>query len=128
MGLLSFLNPLEKITDALTRAYAIRESAKNSSERIRAEVTISELELKRDVVISASINDPWWSPRSIMGWCVAIFVFRIVVWDTVFQLGVTPNPGDLVTWVVVTVIGFYFVSRSAETIASVFASRIGGRK
>lgn len=128
MGFLSFLNPLKQITEAITRAYTIREQARTDKDRIAADVTIRELEAKRDVVIAASINDRWWSPRSIMGWCVATFVFKIVVWDTVLQWGVTPYPGEMVSWVVVTIIGFYFVSRSAETITSMFASRIGGRK
>lgn len=128
MGLLSFLNPLSQITDALTRAYTVREQARNDKDRIAADVVIRELEAKRDVVIAASVNDRWWSPRSIMGWCVAAFVFKIVVWDTVLQWGVTPYPGEMVTWVVITIVGFYFVSRSAETITAMFASRIGGRK
>jgi hypothetical protein len=121
MGLLSFLNPLQHITDALTKAYAVREGARNSSERIKAEVQINELEMKRDVILSATVNDRWWSPRSIMGYSVAAFVFKIVVWDSVLQFGVTPYPGEMVTWIIVTIIGFYFVSRSAETIAGSIA-------
>ncbi len=122
MGLLNFLNPLSAVTDALSRAYIARQQAKNDKERIDADVTISNLEAKRDVVIAAAVNDRFWSPRNIMGWSVAAFVFKLIVWDTVLQLGVTPYPGEMVTWIVVTIIGFYFVSRSAETISNSIAA------
>lgn len=127
MGLLSWLNPLENITNALTKAYAIRESAKNDRERLAAEVEIENLQSKRDVVIAASINDSWWSPRNLMGWAVAIYVLKIIVWDSVLGWGVTPYPGEQVTFIVTTVIGFYFVSKGAETIANTIAAGLARR-
>ena len=120
MGLLDWLNPLQSITGALTKAYEAKLAAGNDNDRIAAEVEIENLKARRDVVL-ASVNDPWWSPRTIMGWCVAAFVAKVVLWDTVLGLGVTPNPGEMVWWIVVTIIGFYFVSKSAETIANSIA-------
>lgn len=126
MGLLDWLNPLNGIAQSLERAYVARENAKNDKDRIAAEVEIEALRAKRDVVIAA-VSDPWWSPRTIMGWCVAAFVVKTVLWDTVLGLGVTPNPGAMVWWIVVTVIGFYFVSKSAEGIANVIAGTLRRR-
>lgn len=121
MWLLNLINPLKGITDALSSAYEKRLAAQNNTERIEADKEIAWLEARRDALV-ASVSDPWWSPRTIMGWCVALYVAKIVVWDTIFQLGVTPYPGEQVTWIVVTIIGFYFVSRSAETIANSISS------
>lgn len=120
MGLLDWLNPLNAITSSLERAYQAKLAAQNDTGRIAAEVEIENLRARRDVILSAA-NDKWWSPRTIMGWSAAVYVAKIVVWDTVLQFGVTPNPGEQVTWIVVTIVGFYFVSKSAEGVANVLA-------
>jgi hypothetical protein len=124
MGLLDWLNPLSAITGSLERAYQAKLAAANDTDRIAAEVEIENLKARRDVVISASLNDKWWSPRTIMGWSAALYVGKIVVWDTVLQWGVTPNPGEQVTMIVMTIVGFYFVAKGAETVANTLASVI----
>lgn len=117
MWLLDLLNPIKPITDALVRAYEAHANAGNQTDRIKAEVTIAELEARRDVVIAASANDRWWSPRTLMGWSAALYVAKIVVWDTVLGWGVTPNPGEQVTYIVMTIVAFYFVSQGVERLA-----------
>jgi hypothetical protein len=121
MAWFDFLNPLNAITGALTKAYEAKLAAANDSDRIAAEVEIKNLEARRDVVIAAAVNDKWWSPRTIMGWSAAIYVAKLVVWDTVLQLGVTPDPGEQVTLIVMTIVGFYFVAKGAETVANTIA-------
>lgn len=128
--MLGFLNPLTGITKALTSAYEKKLAAANDSQRIEAEKEIAFWEQRAEAAKGAAA-DPWFSPRTIMGWCVAIYVFKIIVWDTVLGLGVTRYPGEHVTFIVMTVIGFYFVSRGAETIATTISraiSRSGDRK
>ena len=125
--LINILNPLKGITDALTNAYARKLQADTDKTKIAADVEISNLEARRDVVMSAAVNDRWWSPRNIMGLSVAAYVFKIIVWDSVLQLGITPYPGQQVTFIVMTVIGFYFVSKSADTVANTIATAIGRR-
>lgn len=127
MGILSFLNPLSAITEALGRAYERKLAADTDAKKIAADVEIKTLEQKRDVVIAASANDRWWSTRELIGKCVFLYVFKIVVWDTVLGLGVTQNPGSQVTFIVMTVIGFYFVSKGAETIANTIGIAIAKR-
>ena len=117
--LISLINPLGQVTKYLADAYAAKSNAVTEQQRIAADERIEALKAQRDVVIAAG-NDRWWSPRNLMGWCVAAYVFRIVVWDTVLQWGVTPNPGEQVTYIVLTVIGFYFITGTAERIAGNF--------
>ena len=124
MGLLGWLNPLGAITSSLERAYQAKLAAANDTDRIAAEVEIETLKARRDVVIAASLNDKWWSPRTIMGWSAALYVGKIVVWDTVLQWGVTPDPGEQVTLIVMTIVGFYFVAKGAETVANTLAGVI----
>lgn len=117
--LLGLLNPIGEITKQLADAYAAKSNAITEQQRIAADEKIEAIKAQRDVVVSAA-GDRWWSPRVIMGWCVAIYVAKIIVWDTVLALGVTPNPGSQVTSIVLTVIGFYFVTGTAERIAANF--------
>jgi hypothetical protein len=78
---------------------------------------------RMDLAIAASQHDKFWSPRNLMGWAVAIYILKIVVWDSTFQLGSTPYPGEQVTFIVMTVVGFYFASKAAENIATIIAGR-----
>lgn len=127
MAWFDFLNPLNAITGALSKAYEAKLAAANDSDRIAAEVDIEALKARRDVILSAA-SDPWWSPRTIMGWSAAAYVVKIVVWDTVFQFGVTPDPGEQVTLIVMTVVGFYFVSKGAETVANTIAGVVARKR
>ena len=119
---------IKAIAEAIGAARKEARDAKTEQQRIAAEEHIAALEAKRDVVIAASVNDRWWSTRELIGKSVFIYVFKIIVWDTVLKLGVTPNPGDQVTFIVMTVIGFYFVSKSAEKITDTIAGSIAGRR
>ena len=62
-----------------------------------------------------------------MGWSAAAYVVKIVVYDTVLQLGVTPNPGSQVTGIVMLVIGFYFGSKAATDVAARLFAAFGRR-
>lgn len=114
MALLDFLNPLNAITDAIVRWQVAKENAKNDADRIEAEVNIAQLEAKRDVQVAATIHDKWYGPRSLIGYIVVIFLGKLFVWDTVFQLGSTPYPGSLIMETTTAVIAFYFVAEGLK--------------
>lgn len=114
MGLLSWLNPLESIARELGRAYAKKQDAKTDSARIEAETRIATLEAQRDVLIAeqGSWLTRWIRPALALP--VVVFVWKIVLWDTVLGLGVTPDPGELVRWIVVTTIGAFLLTRPLD--------------
>lgn len=126
-ALFSWLNPLKPFLSALQNAYQAKLNAQNDAERIHAEEQIAFYQRQIALAQTAAQSDRWWSPRSLMGFCVALYVAKIVVWDTVFQLGVTPNPGSQVTTIVMTVLGFYYGARAltetAGKLAQVWASK-----
>ena len=119
MALLSWLtgSVVSSFTGPLERAYQAKLNAQNDTQRLEAEKQIKFYEGQVSLA-QAAVNDPWWSPRSIMGWSAAAYVVKIVVYDTVLQLGVTPNPGAQVTGIVMLVIGFYFGSKAATDVAT----------
>lgn len=69
----------------------------------------------------------WWHPQFIIGYCVAFYVFKIVVWDSALGLGSTPDPGANVTSIVQTVIAFFFPSAAAVAGVSIIANVIRRR-
>jgi len=109
MGLLDWLNPFYTITDALVKWQTAKENAKNDGERIRAEQEIARLEAKRDVQVAATIHDKWWSPRTLIGYIIVVFLAKLFLWDSVLGWGVT-KPGTFVLDTTNTVVAFYFVS------------------
>lgn len=112
------LNPVGKIVDGLNEAYRAKLTAKNDAERIEADKQISFFEGQISLASTAAQHDKWWSTRELIGKCVMIYVFKIVVWDTVLQMGVTPDPGPQVTGIVMVTIGFYFGSKAVSDIGA----------
>jgi len=110
MAWFDFLNPLNAITDGIVKWQIAKENAKTDKDRIEAEVNIKQLEAKRDVQVASTIHDKWWSPRTLIGYVVFVFLFKIFVWDTVLGLGITPYPGILIMEITTAVIAFYFVA------------------
>lgn len=117
--LISLINPLKPVLSALENAYQAKLKAANDAERIEADKQIAFFQGQIALAQAAAQSDRWYSPRSLMGLCAALYVAKIVVYDTVLQLGVTPNPGGQVTGIVLTIIGFYFGSKTV--------SDVGGR-
>jgi hypothetical protein len=118
----SILGPLK---DGLLQAQQQYYTAQNDQQKLAAQVAMQQWQGQIDLAIQASKTDRWYSVRNLIGYCVFLYVGKIIVLDTVLQLGITPNPGIQVTWVVMTTIGFFFASKSAETIASTIAAAIG---
>lgn len=116
-----------QIAGPLNEAYRDKLKADTDEKKLDAEQRIAFFQGQIKLAVEASQNDKWWSTRELLGKCVVIYVFKIVVWDTVLRLGFTPDPGPQVTGIVMLVIGFYFGSKAATDIAakllSAFASR-----
>jgi hypothetical protein len=126
--LLSLINPLGKIVSGLNEAYRAKLAAKNDAERIEADKQIAFFEGQMSLATAAAQHDKWWSTRELIGKCALVYVFKIIVWDTVLQLGVTPDPGPQVTGIVMVVIGFYFGSKAVSDIGARLLSLVGRRK
>ncbi len=118
---------LSSLTGSLERAYKAKLDAKNDADRLEAEKQIMFFQGQIELAQTA-VNDPWYSPRTLMGYAAAAYVVKIVFYDTVLGLGVTPNPGEQVTAIVLTIIGFYFGSKALGDVAGRIASAIRGRK
>lgn len=117
-----------KLLVSLADAYKAKQNAKTEQERIDAEKQITFFQGQIDLAQTAAEHDKWWSPRTLMGYAASAYVVKIVVYDTVLGLGVTPNPGEQVTAIVLTIIGFYFGSKALGDVAGRIASAIRSRR
>jgi hypothetical protein len=114
---------LSTLTGSLNQAYKDRLNAKNDAERIEADKQIAFFQGQINLATVAAQNDKWWSTRELIGKCALIYVFKIVVFDTVLGLGTTPDPGPQVTGIVMLVLGFYFGGKAVMDIAGKLLGR-----
>ena len=116
--ILSLVNPLKMIGEQLNKAYELKLLAMNDKERIAAEKAISQLEAQRDILIAEQKHwmTRWIRPAFALP--IVIYVWKLVVWDTVLGWGVTPHPGQFIEWLVLVVVGAYFIGRPLEKFSS----------
>lgn len=117
-----------QLTGPLERAWQAKLAADTDANKLEAEQQIAFFKGQIELATAAASSDRWWSVRSLMGYCALAYVAKIVVWDSVLQLGITPNPGPQVTGIVMTVIGFYFGSKAATDIAGKFLAAMVQRR
>ena len=120
MGLLSLLkllfDPIGKITEALSEAYQKKLDAANEKERIEADIEIKTLELQRDVLVKElQYRRTAWM-RPVLFVPVAVFWWKLVIWDIVLKLGTTDMPNEYVWWFVTTIPAALFLTRPIEKV------------
>uniref|UniRef100_A0A6H1ZBA1 Holin n=1 Tax=viral metagenome TaxID=1070528 RepID=A0A6H1ZBA1_9ZZZZ len=115
---------ISSIGEQINRWQEVKAKAANDHERLEADKMISFYKGQIELNQIAAQHDKWWSPRTLMAWTAAAYVIKTVGYDTVLQLGVTPDPGPEVKGIVWTIIGFYFGARALTDAAGrIFASR-----
>jgi hypothetical protein len=118
------------IIGAAINAYKAKLAAGNESERLAADLAAKELmletharELSTQVLISE--QGRWYTalPRPLFAYAIVIYVWKVVVWDKVFGLGITdPLTGAVGDWAGLIMVA-YFGGRSVEKIAQIFKRR-----
>ena len=107
-----------QIAAPLNEAYRNKLTADTDAKKLAAEQAIAFFEGQMKLAVQAAQSDKWWSTRELIGKCALIYVFKIIVWDTVLKLGITLDPGPQVSGIVMVVIGFYFGSKALGDIAA----------
>jgi hypothetical protein len=115
---------------AAVDAYRAKLASDNTSEKIAADLKARELALDqraRELATQIAIAEQgrWYTalPRPLFALAFIIYVWKVVVWDTVLGLGTTnPLSGQVAQWAMI-VLTAYFGGRSLEKVA-----RILGRK
>jgi hypothetical protein len=122
MTLLSFIGG--PIIKGLIDAYQARLKAGNTSEKIAADLAAGEIAaqtIETQAITQyrvAEIGHPW-EPDKLMGYFVAIYFGKLLIWDKVLGLGSTDGLQGFAATTANLVVSFYFVKRGFENVARI---------
>lgn len=114
--MMGWLNPLGLIADELVTAYEAKQKALTDEARLRADVLINQLEARQSVLIAeqGSWLTKWIRPALALP--IVVYFWKIIIWDKVLKMGVTDPIGETGEYLMVAVVGAYFVTRPFEKI------------
>lgn len=105
---------IQDLSDDLKEAYRIRKEAETDAAKLEADLTINQLILRQQLLLQEQKR--WLTAwvRPALAFPVVVYVWKLIIYDTVLQMGVTPDPGETINWIVITIIGAYMLTRPFE--------------
>lgn len=105
-------------------AYRLKLAAGQSREKIIGDIALRELDLQiRETELQTTLRihqlGRWYEPEKLMGYCVALYFAKLLIWDKIFNLGITE---PLAGWTADTanlIVMFYFGKRGIENVAKI---------
>ena len=130
IGLLTLVLPLlpgfllNFLHDKLSTDASVATNRDNlaTQERLaRTKAEVDRRNAQRDVLVAEQQH--WFTalPRALLGYIVAFYIAKLVIWDKVFGLGATDNLSDDLWEVFKVIIGGYFL----DGVATRISRRIG---
>lgn len=122
MTLLSFIGG--PVVSGLINAYKAKLAAGNTSEKIASDTASAEIAAQTaetNAITQYRIAEigHWYEPDKIMGYVVAFYFAKLLIYDKCFGWGTTD---PLLGWsgtVATTIVGFYFTKRGFENVARI---------
>jgi len=122
LSIISFLGG--PVVKGLIEGYKAKLAAGNTSEKIAADAASQEqatqqIEIRAQTEYRIAALGFWYEPDKIMGYAVAVYVCKLLIWDKVLGLGTTD---PLVGWIEITanlIVGSYFAKRGFENVAHI---------
>lgn len=112
------------IINSVIDAYKAKLAAGNDATKIAADLAGRELQVQqREAELQAQYRiatiGRWYEPEKLMGYAVAIYFGKLLLWDKVLALGATD---PLLGWSATTanlIVAFYFGKRTFENVARI---------
>lgn len=112
------------VINGAINAYKSKLDAGNTSDRIAAdlaqrELAVQQAEIEAQNKLRIAQLGYWYEPDKLMGYAVALYVGKLLIWDKVLGLGVTDR---LDGWIEITanlIVSFYFAKRGFENVARI---------
>ena len=127
--MLSWLQPLFNflggpIIQGIIEAYKAKLTAETDLDKLRTDLAVQELSLQaKEAELQTQYRiaeiGHWFEPDKLMGYSVAIYLAKLLVYDKVLGWGTTD---PLVGWVETTanlVVSFYFAKRGIENVVKI---------
>lgn len=112
------------VIKGLIDAYNAKLKAGNTSEKIAADLAAGEIaaqtsEIKAQTEYRIAALGYWYEPDKIMGYCVAVYIAKLLIWDKVLGLGSTDPLGGWIETTANLVVASYFAKRGFENVARI---------
>jgi hypothetical protein len=122
MTIISFIGG--PVIKGLIDAYQAKLKAGNTTEKIAADLATNEIAAQTAETAEitklriAEIGHPW-EPDKLMGYFVAIYFGKLLIWDKVLGLGSTDGLQGFAATTANLVVSFYFAKRGFENVARI---------
>src|SRR5216684_6568695 len=122
LTILSFIGG--PIIKGLIDAYQAKLKAGNVESKIAADLAASEIAAQvseTNAIMQYRIAEigHWYEPDKLMGYFVAIYFGKLLVWDKVMGLGITDQLAGWASTTANLVVSFYFAKRGFENVARI---------
>ncbi len=122
MTIISFLGG--PVVKALIEAYSAKLKAENVDSKIAADLAAREIAsqtAEANAIMQYRIAEigHWYEPDKLMGYCVALYFSKLLVWDKVLGLGSTDALAGFAAITANLVVSFYFAKRGFENVARI---------
>jgi len=112
------------IVTGVIDGYKAKLAAGNDKDRIAADLAARELEVQRAEIEAQNAYriatvGKWWEPEKLMGYTVAVYVAKLLVYDKVLGLGTTDPLGGWIETTANLIVAFYFGKRTFENVAKI---------
>lgn len=112
------------IIKGLLDAYNAKLKAGNTSEKIASDTAAAEIaaqvaEINAITQYRIAEIGHWYEPDKLMGYFVAIYFGKLLMWDKVLGLGSTDPLAGFAATTANLVVGFYFAKRGFENVAKI---------
>jgi hypothetical protein len=112
------------VIKGLIDAYQAKLKAGNTSEKIAADLASSEIaaqvqETNAIMQYRIAALGYWYEPDKLMGYFVAAYFGKLLIWDKVLGLGVTDPLAGFAEITANLVVSFYFAKRGFENVARI---------
>ncbi len=106
---------------AALAAYQAKLTSENTTQSYKEELAAKELDLQvREEELQTQYRiatvGRWYEPEHLMGYAVAIYFAKLLVWDKVFALGVTDALAGWAATSANLIVAFYFGKRGVENV------------
>ena len=123
MAIISFLGG--PVIKGLIDAYNLKLKAANTDAKIAADLAAGEIAAQvaeNQAILQYRIAEigRWYEPDKLMGYFVAAYFGKLLVWDKVLGWGTTDPLAGFASVTANLVVSFYFAKRGFENVARIF--------
>lgn len=100
-------------------------AADNDADKIAADLATRELAVQqREIEVQNALRiaqiGKWYEPEKIMGYCVAGYIAKLLIYDKVLGLGTTDPLGGWIETTANLIVASYFAKRTVENALRIF--------